>query len=441
MIGQDIWQRVFTGRDEKVMRTGTIVAGVYCIAYGIVGALIGAAAKVIVPKLDNPDGAFAAVVDAVLPTGLIGLVLAAALAAIMSTASATLLAASTILANDLLPLVREVPDQMRATRIATFVLGAAVVGVSLVLNDVVGALTVAYDLLTGALFVPIVLGLLWPRGHRDGRVRLDGGLLGGDRGADDHQRAVLQRPDHVRAADQPGGVRRGQPRDVAGARAGEGGDVMSAPRYGPPDASVQPRFTGPRTFMRLPHVTSTEDVDVALIGVPIDDAVSFRSGARFGPEAVRSASALLRPYNPLLKVDPMERLSLVDGGDTPTVPGYHEETLTRIDRHLPPLHEAGVIPCASAATTRWRWPSCARPRACTARSRSCTSTRTPTCGSSTTARATSTAPSSSGRSRRGSSTRTAPSRPGCAARCTAPTTRRRRPRWATTRSPGRSWRR
>lgn len=164
MIGQDIWQRVFTGRDEKVMRTGTIVAGVYCIVYGIVGALIGAAAKVIVPELENPDGAFAAVVDAVLPTGLVGLVLAAALAAIMSTASATLLAASTILANDLLPLIRKVPDQMRATRIATLVLGAAVVGVSLVLNDVVGALTVAYDLLTGALFVPIVLGLLWSRG-------------------------------------------------------------------------------------------------------------------------------------------------------------------------------------------------------------------------------------------------------------------------------------
>jgi SSS family solute:Na+ symporter len=51
-----------------------------------------------------------------------------------------------------------------ATRVVTLVVGVAVVGVSLVLNDVVGALTVAYDLLTGALFVPIVLGLLWSRG-------------------------------------------------------------------------------------------------------------------------------------------------------------------------------------------------------------------------------------------------------------------------------------
>ncbi len=164
MIGQDIWQRIFTGRDEKVVRRGTIFAGAYCMVFGVAGALIGAAAKVVVPRLQNPDEAFSAIVEAVLPSGIIGLVLAAALAAIMSTASAALLASSTIFANDLLTLVREVPDRVLATRVTTLVLGAAVVGVSLVLNDVVGALTVAYDLLTGALFVPIVLGLLWTRG-------------------------------------------------------------------------------------------------------------------------------------------------------------------------------------------------------------------------------------------------------------------------------------
>jgi SSS family solute:Na+ symporter len=164
MIGQDIWQRIFTGRDEKVIRRGTIFAGAYCMVYGIAGALIGAAAKVVLPSLGSPDEAFSAIVEAVLPAGLIGLVLAAALAAIMSTASAALLASSTILANDLLALVRPVANRVLATRIVTLLVGVAVVGVSLVLNDVVGALTVAYDLLTGALFVPIVLGLLWTRG-------------------------------------------------------------------------------------------------------------------------------------------------------------------------------------------------------------------------------------------------------------------------------------
>jgi agmatinase len=115
-------------------------------------------------------------------------------------------------------------------------------------------------------------------------------------------------------------------------------------RYGPADSFETPRYTGPRTFMRLPHVTTTSEVDLAVVGIPTDDAVSFRSGARFGPEAVRSASVLLRPYNPLLAVDVTRHLSMVDYGDAPTVPGYHEESLARIQTHLEPLHRAGVVP-------------------------------------------------------------------------------------------------
>ena len=83
---------------------------------------------------------------------------------------------------------------------------------------------------------------------------------------------------------------------------------------------------------------------MAVIGIPTDDAVSFRSGARFGPEGIRSASALLRPYNPNLHVDVHEVLSIVDYGDAPTVPGYHEETLRRIEEFLRPVHTAGVTP-------------------------------------------------------------------------------------------------
>jgi agmatinase len=112
----------------------------------------------------------------------------------------------------------------------------------------------------------------------------------------------------------------------------------------PADSSKTPRFTGPRTFMRLPHVTDLTGVDVAVCGVPTDDAVSFKSGARFGPEAIRSASVLLRPYNPRLRVDVVEALSMVDYGDAPTVPGYHLESLERIEAFLRPVHEAGVVP-------------------------------------------------------------------------------------------------
>ena len=115
-------------------------------------------------------------------------------------------------------------------------------------------------------------------------------------------------------------------------------------RYRPADSLASPRFSGPRTFMRLPHLETTEDVDVAVVGVPTDDAVSFRSGARFGPEAIRSASVFLRPFNPYLRVDVFEHLSVVDHGDAPTAPGYHEETLKRVAEYLEPIHRAGVVP-------------------------------------------------------------------------------------------------
>jgi agmatinase len=118
-----------------------------------------------------------------------------------------------------------------------------------------------------------------------------------------------------------------------------------APRYSPPDASRAPRYTGVRTFARLPHVELPESqVDAAVIGVPFDTATSFRSGARFGPEAIRSASALLRPYHPELDVDVFGTLSLVDGGDIEITPGNAQRTAEQIDAALQPVLRAGIVP-------------------------------------------------------------------------------------------------
>ena len=119
----------------------------------------------------------------------------------------------------------------------------------------------------------------------------------------------------------------------------------SVPRFQPPDASKAPRYTGPRTFARLPHVPLPhEDVDAAVIGVPFDTATSFRAGARFGPEAIRSASALLRPYHPPLDVDVFGALSVVDGGDLEITPGNAQHTAEQIDAALQPVLRAGIVP-------------------------------------------------------------------------------------------------
>jgi agmatinase len=116
------------------------------------------------------------------------------------------------------------------------------------------------------------------------------------------------------------------------------------PIHQPPDALAAPRFTGPRTFARLPHITTLESVDCAMFGMPWDGGTSFRSGARFGPEAIRSASALIRPYNPVQQVQVFGALSVVDFGDAPTAPGYIEETLTRIEDYVASIAAAGVTP-------------------------------------------------------------------------------------------------
>jgi agmatinase len=114
-------------------------------------------------------------------------------------------------------------------------------------------------------------------------------------------------------------------------------------RYGPPDAFETPRFAGPRTFMRLPHVRDLDEVDVAIVGIPADGAQVFRTGARFGPEAIRSASVMLRNYNPILDVDVCARLSLVDYGDVPTVPGSTADSLERSLVGLAVPVRAGVV--------------------------------------------------------------------------------------------------
>ena len=116
------------------------------------------------------------------------------------------------------------------------------------------------------------------------------------------------------------------------------------PRYQPVDALQSPRFCGIRTFARLPYVTETLDVDASVLGIPFDTGASFRSGARFGPAAVRDASILLRPYNAAVGVDVFGTLSVTDGGDLPVVPGYIEDSYARIEEGLLPILEAGVIP-------------------------------------------------------------------------------------------------
>lgn len=181
LIGQDIWQRVFTAKTPEVARWGGSAAGIYCILYGVAGALIGMAAKVALPNIDlskgGKDAVYAEVAIHVLPVAVGGIVLAAAVAAMMSTASGSLIAAATVARKDVVPYVASwfgvkidnsdssnPEHDVKGNRIYLFVLGIIVLALSLLISDVVFALTIAYDILVGGLLVAILGGLVWKRG-------------------------------------------------------------------------------------------------------------------------------------------------------------------------------------------------------------------------------------------------------------------------------------
>ncbi|GAA1416043.1 sodium:solute symporter [Glutamicibacter uratoxydans] len=185
LIGQDIWQRVFTAKTPKVARWGGTTAGIYCVLYGAAGAIIGMAARVALPNIAgaeaNKDVVYAEVATQLLPVAVGGLVMAAAVAAMMSTASGALIAAATVARTDVTPFVaswfgknivvnsNENPEHdVRANRIWVLVLGLVTVTLAILVDDVVAALTIAYDILVGGLLVAIIGGLLWKRGNGHG---------------------------------------------------------------------------------------------------------------------------------------------------------------------------------------------------------------------------------------------------------------------------------
>lgn len=167
MIGQDIWQRSFTAKNETILKRGTIYAGLYCMLYGIGGALIGMTASVLLPNMDDPQKALPQLVMTILPQGLVGLLIAAVASAVMSTASGTIMASSTIIVNDLLlakaSKERMKEKQVKWTRMATMVVGITSIVISLALQDILVALDIAYAFLSGSIFFPVLAALFWKK--------------------------------------------------------------------------------------------------------------------------------------------------------------------------------------------------------------------------------------------------------------------------------------
>ncbi len=117
---------------------------------------------------------------------------------------------------------------------------------------------------------------------------------------------------------------------------------LAGSRPAPVDALVYPRFSGIATFMRLPHISRAQELDIALIGIPYDGGATYRSGPRFGPRNVRAQSCMIRPWNPVLNVDPFSKWRVADYGDLSVNPLSLDDTFERITSQLNDVLDAGA---------------------------------------------------------------------------------------------------
>ena len=96
-----------------------------------------------------------------------------------------------------------------------------------------------------------------------------------------------------------------------------------------------PSYAGALSFMRRKYTRDLTGVDVAVTGIPLDLATTNRPGARFGPRAIRAASAGIawaRPWP--WDFDPFDRLAVVDYGDCEFDHGEPETIVPFIEKHI-----------------------------------------------------------------------------------------------------------
>ena len=105
----------------------------------------------------------------------------------------------------------------------------------------------------------------------------------------------------------------------------------------------EPTYAGALSFMRRKYTRDLAGVDIAVTGVPFDQAVSHRPGTRLGPEGIRRASAenAWGPFWPW-NFDPFETLAVVDYGDCFFDWGKKEDFPTTLENHAAGILASGA---------------------------------------------------------------------------------------------------
>ncbi len=161
VVGPDMYSRLFCAKDTKTAKTSALWTALLLIpsAFGI--TVIGMGASVLLPQI-SPEQAFPAVIKEVLSPFLGGIILAALLCAVMSSADTCLLSASTILTVDIIGKFKPSLSQRKILLLSRWViviLGLGSLALALALKGVISALLFAYTIYTCGLILPVIASL------------------------------------------------------------------------------------------------------------------------------------------------------------------------------------------------------------------------------------------------------------------------------------------
>jgi SSS family solute:Na+ symporter len=167
IVGMTLYQRMFATRSVRDAQKAWFIAGLFEYpAMAFAGVFLGLMSRVLFPGID-PEMGVPTLLTAVLPVGLAGIVVASYFSAIMSTADSCIIASSGNLVSDLIQRspwkLQDARKQVRASQIATLVLGLTAILIASRFAMVLDAILQAYAFLVAGLFVPTVGAYFWSR--------------------------------------------------------------------------------------------------------------------------------------------------------------------------------------------------------------------------------------------------------------------------------------
>lgn len=154
IVGPDIYSKILSAKDEKTAKFATFFSGIFRIIFAVSITLIALSAIILVPGLSNAEAVFA-LPKAILTLGpvLAGIILAAFVSVMLSSADSVLISAGTVLSVDIFK-----KKNIKISRMGIVCFGLVALVLAFYFNDIVQTLQLAYTIFTAGLTLPIIFG-------------------------------------------------------------------------------------------------------------------------------------------------------------------------------------------------------------------------------------------------------------------------------------------